>query len=118
MPQTPVRRGRRLAIAVAMSVLAHAAMLPFIAHDANFHMPRHPARQMVSLMATPHSALATRNGAFGPNTNAAGINPCQSCTPGHLFGPIMVRVLPEVAAGLCRHPEKEPAAALLHDRRL
>ncbi|HEX9579143.1 MAG TPA: energy transducer TonB [Myxococcales bacterium] len=71
LPQTPVRRGRRLAIAVAVSVLGHAAMLPFVAHDANFHMPKHPARQTVSLMATPHSALATRSGAFGPNTNAA-----------------------------------------------
>jgi TonB family protein len=71
LPQTPVRRGRRLAIAVAISVLAHAAMLPFIAHDAIFHLPKHPGRQMVSLMATPNSALATRKGAFGPSTNAA-----------------------------------------------
>jgi TonB family protein len=70
LPQKPVRRGRRLAIAVAISVLAHAAIVPFIAHDAIFHMPKHPATQVVSLMATPYSALATRKGPFGPNTTA------------------------------------------------
>jgi TonB family protein len=70
LPQKPVRRGSRLAVAVAVSVLAHAAVLPFIAHDAIFHMPKHPALQAVSLMATPHSALATRKGPFGPSTDA------------------------------------------------
>src|SRR5438105_8403623 len=71
LPQKPARRRSRLAAAVAISVLAHAAILPFIAQDAVFHIPKHIARQAVSLLATPHSALATRKGPFGPSTNAA-----------------------------------------------
>jgi TonB family protein len=71
LPQTPVRRGSRLTVAVAVSVLVHAALLPFIAHDAIFHLPKHPVLQSVSLMATPHSALATRKGPFGPSTDSA-----------------------------------------------
>jgi TonB family protein len=58
-------------VAVAISVLAHAAMLPFIAHDAVFHIPKHVARQAVSLLATPRSALATHKAPFGPSTNSA-----------------------------------------------
>ena len=71
LPQKPARRRSRLAAAVAISVLAHAAILPFIAQDAVFHIPKHIARQAVSLLATPHSALATRKGPFGPSTNSA-----------------------------------------------
>ncbi len=57
LPQQPVRRGRRLSLAVAISLIAHAAVLPFVARDANFHLPKNPARQMVSLRSTSRSQI-------------------------------------------------------------
>ena len=56
LPQKPVRRGSRLSLAVAISLIAHALVLPFVARDANFHMPKHPVRQVVSLRAQGRTA--------------------------------------------------------------
>jgi TonB family protein len=57
LPQKPVRRGSRLSLAIAISLIAHAALLLMVAKDANFHMPKHPTQQMVSLVATPRSQI-------------------------------------------------------------
>ena len=66
LPQKPVRRGSRLSLAVAISLIAHALVLPFVARDANFHMPKHPVRQVVSLLSTARSQL--QGVRAGPNT--------------------------------------------------
>lgn len=55
LPQKPVRRGSRLSLAVAISLVAHALLLPFVAKDANFHMP---VRQVVSLITSSRSQIA------------------------------------------------------------
>jgi TonB family protein len=57
LPQQPVRRGRRLTYAVVASVLAHALLMLGIAKDAMFHMPKHPAKQVVSLVTSSRSQL-------------------------------------------------------------
>jgi TonB family protein len=67
LPQKPVRRGRRLTIAVATSVVVHVGLLLFVAKDANFHMPKNPVRQVVSLLSTSRSGIQSLRG--GPTTN-------------------------------------------------
>ncbi len=63
LPQQPVRRGRRLTLAVVISLIAHVAMLPLVARDANFLLTKAPKRQVVSLTATPRSQiLRAQNG--------------------------------------------------------
>ncbi|MGZ6143166.1 MAG: energy transducer TonB family protein [Myxococcales bacterium] len=66
LPQKPVRRGSRLSTAIAISLIAHALLLPFVARDANFHLPKHPVRQVVSLMSTSPSQIMRRQG--GPSS--------------------------------------------------
>ena len=56
LPQQPVRRGRRLTIAVALSIAVHLLLLLGIAKDAMFHAPKHPVNQVVSLVASNRSA--------------------------------------------------------------
>ncbi|MCA1826651.1 MAG: energy transducer TonB [Myxococcales bacterium] len=68
LPQKPVRRGSRLSLAVAISLIAHALLLPFVARDANFHIPKHPVRQVVSLLSTSRSQLQGLRA--GPTTSA------------------------------------------------
>jgi TonB family protein len=41
LPQKPVRRGSRLGTAIAISVVAHVLLLPFVAQDAIFKGPQH-----------------------------------------------------------------------------
>jgi len=48
LPQKPVRRGSRLGTAIAVSVLAHVLLLPFVAQDAIFKGPQH--KQGVSII--------------------------------------------------------------------
>ena len=69
LPQKPVRRKSRLSLAVAISLIAHAAVLPFIAKDANFHMPKAPPRQVVSLMSTSRSQIMRQQG--GPLSSSS-----------------------------------------------
>ena len=57
LPQQPVRRGRRLAYAVGLSVVAHVILMLGIAKDAMFHMPKHPVKQVVSLVTSSRSQL-------------------------------------------------------------
>ena len=74
LPQKPVRRGNRLALAVAISLAMHAAVLPFVARDANFHLPKHPIQQVVSLMSTARSqVMRAQNG--GPINTSAPMQP-------------------------------------------
>ena len=71
LPQQPARRGRRLTLAVAISVAAHVLLLPFIAKDAILHAPRRPL-QITSLLSTPRSGiLRAPSGAFSNNPSAA-----------------------------------------------
>ena len=65
LPQKPVRRGSRLSLAIAISLIAHALLLPFVARDANFHMPKHPVRQVVSLMSYSPSQMRAQAGPNG-----------------------------------------------------
>lgn len=46
-----------MSLAVATSLVVHAALLPFVARDANFHLPKQPVRQLVSLMSTSRSQI-------------------------------------------------------------
>src|SRR5215470_6295806 len=70
LPQKPVRRGSRLTIAIAVSLIAHALVLPFVARDGMFRMPKRQIRQPVSLVATPRSQiLRTQPGAY-PQSSA------------------------------------------------
>ena len=69
LPQKPVRERTRLSTAVAISLIAHALLLPLVARDANFHMPKHPVRQVVSLMSTSRSGVQRLNRS-GPLTTA------------------------------------------------
>ena len=62
LPQKPVRRKSRLTLAVAISLFAHAAVLPFVARDANFHLPKTPVRQVVSLLSTSRSQVQHTQG--------------------------------------------------------
>ena len=71
LPQQPVRPQRRLMLAVAISVIAHLAVLPFIARDGIFVMPKHPVKQAVSLVATPRSQIL-RAGPYDPLASSAG----------------------------------------------
>ena len=71
LPQQPVRRGRRLAIAVAVSLAAHVLLLLGIASDAMFHAPRRMQQQVVSLVTSNPSQLqGIRSG--GPQVVAKG----------------------------------------------
>jgi len=75
LPQQPVRRGRRLTIAIATSLVAHAALLLGIAKDAMFHIPKRPGRQVVSLSSVPRSQIV-RTSPGGPlNNGAAALSP-------------------------------------------
>ena len=56
LPQQPVRRGRRLTIAVAVSVAAHFGLLLGVAKDALFQPPKRPP-QVVSLTTANRSQL-------------------------------------------------------------
>jgi len=67
LPQKPVRRRSRLTLAVTISLIVHAALLPFVAKDANFHMPKVPIRQVVSLMSTPRSQIMHTGGPLSSN---------------------------------------------------
>src|SRR5260370_12654328 len=71
LPQQPVRPQRRLLLAVAISVIAHLAVLPFIARDGMFLMPKQPVRQAVSLVSTPRSQII-RSGPYNPQASSAG----------------------------------------------
>lgn len=67
LPQQPVRRGRRLTLAVGVSLVAHVLLLLGIAKDAIFHPPRHAQQQVVSLVTSNRSQLqGIRSG--GPQT--------------------------------------------------
>jgi len=55
LPQQPVRRGRRLTIAVAVSVFGHFLLLLGVARDAIFHAAKRP--QVVSLTTANRSQL-------------------------------------------------------------
>ena len=71
LPQQPVRRGRRLTIAVAVSVIAHFLLLLGIASDAIFHPPKRMQQQVVSLVTSNRSQLqGIRSG--GPQVIAKG----------------------------------------------
>jgi TonB family protein len=68
LPQQPVRRGRRLTLAVALSVAAHFLLLLGIAKDAIFHAPARPPQQVVSLVTSNRSQLqGIRRGPQSPN---------------------------------------------------
>ena len=66
LPQQPVRPQRRLMLAVAISLIAHVAVLPFIARDGMFQMPKHPMKQVVALVSTPRSQIMR----MGPSTGS------------------------------------------------
>ncbi|HZR07354.1 MAG TPA: energy transducer TonB [Myxococcales bacterium] len=57
LPQQPVRRGRRLTVAVGVSLGAHVLLLLGIAKDALFHPPHRPQQQVVSLVTSNRSQL-------------------------------------------------------------
>ena len=74
LPQQPVRRGRRLTIAVALSIAVHLLLLLGIAKDAMFHAPKHPVNQVVSLVASNRSQLQGIRPA-GPQSSAKSAQP-------------------------------------------
>jgi len=57
LPQQPVRRGRRLTLAVGVSVVAHALLLLGIAKDALFRPPHDKQQQVVSLVTSNRTQL-------------------------------------------------------------
>ena len=70
LPQQPARRGRRLTVAVMVSVAAHFLLLLGVARDAIFHPPKHVLPQVVSLVTSDRSQLqGIRSG--GPQTATA-----------------------------------------------
>lgn len=71
LPQQPIHPRRRLLLAVAISIVAHLLVLPFVAKDSLFHMPRQPARQLVTLMATPRSQVLRAGPSWGPSANTS-----------------------------------------------
>jgi TonB family protein len=79
LPQKPVRRKSRLSLAVAISLIAHAAVLPFVARDANFHMPKTPPRQVVSLLSTSRSQIMRQQG--GPLNSSSTAQQAPSLPP-------------------------------------
>jgi len=69
LPQQPVRRGRRLTLAVLVSLLGHLLLMLVIAKDAIFHPPPHMQQQVVSLVTSNRSQIqGIRSG--GPQTAA------------------------------------------------
>src|SRR5260370_5678177 len=80
LPQQPVRPQRRLMLAVAISVLAHLVVLPFIARDGMFLMPKQPVRQAVSLISTPRSHII-RSGPYNPPGRSAEPTPQMARPP-------------------------------------
>jgi TonB family protein len=73
LPQQPVRRGRRLTVAVAVSVAAHFVLLLGVAKDALFHPPKGPP-QVVSLTTSNRSQLQGIR-AGGPQSATPGAQP-------------------------------------------
>ena len=69
LPQQPVRRGQRLTLAVAISVVGHLLLLLGVAKDAMFHAPKHPPKQVVSLVTSSRSQLQGIRG--GPQTSTS-----------------------------------------------
>ncbi|TMB36805.1 MAG: energy transducer TonB [Deltaproteobacteria bacterium] len=70
LPQQPARRGRRLTIAVVVSITGHFLLMLGVARDAIFHAPKHVVPQIVSLVTSDRSQLqGIRPG--GPQTTAA-----------------------------------------------
>jgi TonB family protein len=69
LPQKPVRQRNRLASAIAVSIVAHALLLPLIAKDAMFHTPRRQTVGMVSAsqFRALQNQLRSSNGAFAAN---------------------------------------------------
>ncbi len=72
LPQQPVRRGRRLTIAVAVSVAAHFVLMLGIASDAIFHPPKRMQQQVVSLVTSNRSQLQGIRNSAGPQVIANG----------------------------------------------
>ena len=75
LPQKPVRRKSRLTLAIAISLLAHAAVLPLVVRDANFHLPKTPVRQVVSLLSTSRSqVMRTQGGPLSSSNSQQALN--------------------------------------------
>src|SRR5437868_1541418 len=70
LPQQPARRGRRLTIAVVVSITGHFLLMLGVARDAIFHTPKHVVPQVVSLVTSDRSQLQGIR-AGGPQTTAA-----------------------------------------------
>ena len=58
-------------LAVAISLIAHLALLPFLARDAIFAVGKMPLRQVVTLMATPRSQILHTGPSAGAITQGA-----------------------------------------------
>src|SRR4051812_42227562 len=71
LPQKPVRQSSRLTMAVAISLIAHAVLLPFLARDAMFHVQH---KQGVSIISGRQFrdlvASQLRTAANGPITTS------------------------------------------------
>ena len=68
-----------MSLAVAASLAVHAALLPFVAKDANFHLPKTPVRQLVSLMSTSRSQIQRRQS--GPTSTSGATQQMPSLPP-------------------------------------
>ncbi len=85
LPQQPSRRGRRLTLAVAISIAAHFLLLLGIARDAIFHPPHTPP-QVVSLVTANRSQLQGIRG--GPQTSALGQQQLPRLPPAVVLRPV------------------------------
>ena len=79
LPQRPATRKSRIGKAIALSILAHALLLPFVAHDAVFHVPPGMKRQTVSLVATPRSQV--QHAQAGPRSGSPSSGSSSPLTP-------------------------------------
>jgi TonB family protein len=70
LPHKPVKSRNRLTVALLVSVGVHLLLLPFIAKDAVFHVPK--PRALVDLIATPRSMVQHAQRGVPNSTPSAG----------------------------------------------
>jgi TonB family protein len=72
LPHKPVKKHSRLVAALVVSLAVHLVLLPFIAKDAVFHVPRRVRPTLIGLVPTPNSQVQHAQQGLPSNTPSSG----------------------------------------------